>query len=73
MVVRQVARMWLSHKGSVSPLHYDGHTSFLTQVCRNLSVLVPAAQDSFSNARLPVICCLELDAMEVADCFQHFD
>ncbi|EIE24680.1 Clavaminate synthase-like protein [Coccomyxa subellipsoidea C-169] len=32
MAVRQVARMWLSPSGAVSPLHYDGHTSFLTQI-----------------------------------------
>ncbi|BDA42635.1 probable bifunctional peptidase and arginyl-hydroxylase JMJD5 [Coccomyxa sp. Obi] len=32
MAVRQVARMWLSPQGAVSPLHYDGHTSFLTQI-----------------------------------------
>ena len=29
----QVARLWLSCQGSVSPLHYDAATSFLTQVC----------------------------------------
>lgn len=32
MVERQVARMWLSPKGAVSPLHYDSHMSILTQV-----------------------------------------
>ena len=32
MVERQVARMWLSPKGAVSPLHYDSHMSVLTQV-----------------------------------------
>ncbi len=37
--MRQVARMWLSPSGAVSPLHYDGHTSFLTQV--KLSMWTP--------------------------------
>ncbi len=32
LVERQVARMWLSPKGAVSPLHYDSHMSILTQV-----------------------------------------
>ena len=32
MVGRQVARMWLSPRGAVSPLHYDSHVSILTQV-----------------------------------------
>ncbi len=29
---RQVPRLWLSCQGTVSPLHYDAATSFLTQV-----------------------------------------
>ena len=32
LVERQVARMWLSPKGAMSPLHYDSHMSILTQV-----------------------------------------
>ena len=32
LVERQVARMWLSPKGAVSPLHYDSNMSILTQV-----------------------------------------
>ena len=32
LVERQVARMWLSPKGAISPLHYDSHMSILTQV-----------------------------------------
>ena len=32
LVERQVARMWLSPKAAISPLHYDSHMSILTQV-----------------------------------------
>jgi len=32
LIERQVARMWLSPKGAVSPLHYDDNMSILTQV-----------------------------------------
>ncbi|CAL5219804.1 g1711 [Coccomyxa viridis] len=32
LVERQVARMWLSPEGAVSPLHYDNNMSILTQV-----------------------------------------
>ena len=31
MLVSQHPRLWLSPCGSVSPLHYDSATSFLTQ------------------------------------------
>jgi hypothetical protein len=41
---RQVARMWLSPEGAVSPLHYDSHTSFLTQA----SVLFYFCIESFA-------------------------
>jgi len=38
---RQVPRLWLSCQGTVSPLHYDAATSFLTQV-RSMSGPRPA-------------------------------
>ena len=48
---RQVARMWLAPEGAVSPLHFDGHTSFLTQVrcscnaCLSPAVVMPSCPD----------------------------
>ena len=48
---RQVARMWLSPRGAVSPLHYDSHMSILTQVC---SLVMCFHQQSPSAPDLPV-------------------
>ena len=39
MVASQNARLWISPRGAVSPLHFDSTTSFLTQVCLTQTLL----------------------------------